>query len=188
LVELRKRHETKFAARAVRVTATRSISESSSDAGKAKMAKQIAEALRDVMRSSQTRGVTTGLARSMRTITPIVVAPGGRRTENDALPAGNAHNAVVNATAQATKLQAKRARVWLKAGLNALEIPPMGLVSDTYPIRHESYGIFYHEEGLRLTIVTSLYSRTAGKSSKHAYTSESGKVTALSYIVAQVFE
>ncbi|KAJ7187521.1 hypothetical protein GGX14DRAFT_409125 [Mycena pura] len=142
-VELRERHQTKFVACAVHVTATRSTGAISrakpadaaaSGTGKAIVTKQIAEAFRDrrvvvlqpgpifpKRKLCRAGKLSSRVQLEWCQDTSIIIVTGVyhvtlaqrlRRSTSLVLPAGNAHNAA----AQATKLQWKRARVWLKVG------------------------------------------------------------------------
>ncbi|KAF7291093.1 hypothetical protein MKEN_01491200 [Mycena kentingensis (nom. inval.)] len=184
LLHLRDRHQTSFALKACRA-AQNPAHDSANISPQKSAARELRDAFNDFMRSSQDRGVATTLSRTTRTAAPAKSAPGGRGPADVPLPAGNSSNAADKAAAVAKTAQGKRARCWAKHIPLALDPKYNAHVSPTSPITTQSYGIVFHENRLRLARVVALYHTTSGR---HAYITQSTSITALSYIVAQLYD
>ncbi|KAJ7194070.1 hypothetical protein GGX14DRAFT_587166 [Mycena pura] len=185
LVELRERHQTDTAAKAVRAVRPDAIGTSVSNPSDEQIVRaDLIRAFHDQIRLSQDRGVTTGIERNARIKAPLKSAPGGRAASDAPVAAGNSSNAVVAAAAASAQAAGKRNRCWTAAGVPMLLDHTAGVCEQT-PVAINSFGIIYREAGLQIGRVTDIYWRSSGN---HAFASHSSSISAISYLVVQFYE
>ncbi|THH16946.1 hypothetical protein EW146_g3772 [Bondarzewia mesenterica] len=196
LVELRMEHQTVQADKGVR-SKGKGKEQSAGESERQALLRQYTEILHD----REERGITTGNARSTRwTRHPT---RGGRDGQVDGQVAdapapGNEANAAEVAGTNANETQNRRAKIFRKhrlpAFVEAANIAPespllqAGNGLETASKNGSSYGFVFYSDSIWLAQVLSVYSKSAGKNGKHSWVSDSSKITAVSYIAAQLFQ
>ncbi|KAF8172221.1 hypothetical protein K438DRAFT_1851749 [Mycena galopus ATCC 62051] len=177
LVRQRKEHQTRQAARSARVKNSRPDDEPSA-APPESMRCQILRKYHELLKEDQSKAAGTVVERQARWTTDPIPA------------AGNAANAAATAAAVATKAAIRPRKLFQDAKLPPSllkEVESAGLTNFN-PVRIDSYGIIWTEIGLRVGRVDALYSKGGGKNGKHGNVTEHHNISALSYLIVQVFE
>ncbi|THH18184.1 hypothetical protein EW146_g2755 [Bondarzewia mesenterica] len=196
LVELRMEHQTVQADKGVR-SKGKGKEQSAGESERQALLRQYTEILHDC----EERGITTGNACSTRwTRHP---ARGGQDGQVDGQVAdapapGNEANAAEVAGTNANETQNRRAKIFRKhrlpAFIEAANIAPespllqAGNGLETASKNGSSYRFVFYSDSIWLAQVLSVYSKSAGKNGKHSWVSDSSKITAVSYIAAQLFQ
>ncbi|KAF9076320.1 hypothetical protein BDP27DRAFT_1534327 [Rhodocollybia butyracea] len=102
---------------------------------------------------------------------------------------GNSANASAVAASDAKKALAKRRRIFLKHAVPCVEgCVEAARVSELRPIKVGDFAYVYTDSGILLMQVLTMYSKGGGKHGKHAAVTTSVIISALSYIVVQLYE
>ncbi|RDB19960.1 hypothetical protein Hypma_012735 [Hypsizygus marmoreus] len=194
LVELRFAHQTKQAYSGVRAHAgDRELTSSNSPQLKLTEQQRIQKELNRIIKGLDERGVNSGLGRATRWRNP---AAGGRDGDfdNDVSSeplAGNSANAAEAATSQAKKLLSRRRKAFAQKKLpvelhdaRVTDIAPI-CITDT---SGSGFGFVVYNKKVTLGKILSIYSKTGGKNAKHSNVTDSSNISAVSYLVLQVFE
>ncbi|KAG7095522.1 hypothetical protein E1B28_006260 [Marasmius oreades] len=144
-------------------------------------------------------GVGTGVERKLRW-TARDPAPGGRNGVVDGEKAngpmaGNSANAALSATAVAKKKLAARKDVWAKKVAKlpkSLRLGDAGVSPET-PLttsakKGSGYGYAFVDKTVVLCQVLAIYCKGGGKNGKHEFRTESSNISAVSYLVVQLYD
>ncbi|KIY68019.1 hypothetical protein CYLTODRAFT_395984 [Cylindrobasidium torrendii FP15055 ss-10] len=193
LVFERLRHQTREAEASVR-TRTTGVSNKTSVVKESESQRRlIIKAFYEELRLSQDQGVTSGLGRQARWKENNQVdlyAPGARGSDAPALSNGNSANATKAATEVTRQALAKRRKLFSLKDVPALALLGEGRVSGVAAGAELSIGQFgfvYTALGVMLGEVIAMYSKTGGKSGKHAAVTQTSSLGAVSYISVQLF-
>ncbi|CAK5270401.1 unnamed protein product [Mycena citricolor] len=181
LVDLRSRHQTVQASRAVK---TRVVTDTSPELEKLSLRRQLVQKLHAALREQQDHAVGTGAERGLRWRNS---APGGR-THKDVHKAGNSENAVATAMSIAHAAAAKRKKVFTNAKVPSLPEVIDARLSMIRPLRFGDYGVIFTPQGLMVGRVFALHAKGGGKFGKHDAVTDSSNISALSKISVQLFE
>ncbi|KAJ3965299.1 hypothetical protein EV361DRAFT_955152 [Lentinula raphanica] len=190
LISIREQHQTRHAARSVRIQGKQFKTEQPpNDHGAPSSAKaDIFRVYWDEVKKIQTRGITTGRDRLERWQRN---APG--RESNATALTGNAANARAVATNDARKLATKRRQIFLKFIPDMNHILLEGGVSLVKPLNLADWGVVYLESANEVYIaqvyeVLAMYARGGGKNGKHNSMTSATALASLSHIAVQLFE
>ncbi|KZT40302.1 hypothetical protein SISSUDRAFT_1127329 [Sistotremastrum suecicum HHB10207 ss-3] len=183
IIQLRKEHQTRFAAKGVR---TQNREPNQSKEGEY-LRKELLRKFEDVIRQSNDQGESTGLERQSRYGKS---APGGGAAKDNPTAHGNVLNAAQAATKTATAVKQKRNKVFREQGMPEYELCADAGITDLEAnrIRPGSYGIVVDNGKIHLGKVLDLYSKSTGKGSAHAWVSESNNIGAISNINLLLFD
>ncbi|KAG6905164.1 hypothetical protein DXG01_004460, partial [Tephrocybe rancida] len=180
LINMRREHQTKYAATGVRTWKdTGNDNEHSSDgipkeSIRRKLIREFHEALKE---GQDAQAVGTGVERSARWLE-------GSSTKTS----GNAANAAAAAETVAKKEAARRRRILTQAKVPCLTDVCDGRVSILKPLQLGSYGIFFNNDQLVVGHIIALYSKTGGKYGKHGSVVNATNVSAVSHISVELFD
>ncbi|TFY73791.1 hypothetical protein EWM64_g10221 [Hericium alpestre] len=174
LMSIRRRNQTRQAAKGTRQANSKQAfdTESSLDVTLT-IRQELLKQCYEIIRSQQERAIGTGYERAARWIEP---------------ESGNVANARLASDANATKVLAKRKKVFTQANVPMLDHVVNACVSSLRPLRIGDYGIIFTEHGLMVGHVIALYSKSNGRYGKHCSVQQASNIAGLSYVAIQAFQ